>query len=245
MRSGFEFLASRPSLEPSLYQRMTQMRKPSDPEASRGLFELDRTFGQMAVNMGEAVWSIGTLSQREKALLCLMADICDHNFGLAFEMHMEMALANDVPLVDIREVIFHAAPETGYTNVLQALIRFKEVINQKQQQLEDVGPEPDHAVPRDSSLGERLDDLAPGFGATWATGVEQQWKRPHLSIKERALLSIAADVLNHTLGEPFAYRVRQALSHEVPIDHIRDTIRFVAEFSFTKAWEALERLSRL
>jgi hypothetical protein len=79
------------------------MRKPSDPEASKGLFELDRTFAQMAVNMGEAVWGIETLSQREKALLCLMADICDHNVGQAFEMQIEMALANDVPLADIRE----------------------------------------------------------------------------------------------------------------------------------------------
>jgi alkylhydroperoxidase/carboxymuconolactone decarboxylase family protein YurZ len=106
-------------------------------------------------------------------------------------------------------------------------------------------PAPDHALPSDRSLGERLEELAPGFGDTWAIGVEQQWKRPHLSLKERALLSIAADIFNHTLGEPFAYRVRQALSHEVTIDHIRDTIRFVAEFSFTKAWEALKRLNRL
>ncbi len=174
-----------------------------------------------------------------------MADICDHNVGLAFEMHIDMALANDVPLVDIREVIFHAAPEAGYTNALQALVRFKEVVKEKQlQEFKDDEAATGGGIPNDPKLHERLESLAHGFGETWAVAVEQQWQRCHLSIKERALLSIAADVSNQTLGEPFAYHVRLALGHAATIEQIRDTIRFVAEFSFTKAWEALAHLNQ-
>ncbi len=38
------------------------MRKPSDTAANKGLFKLDRTFGQMAVNMGEASWAFRRLA---------------------------------------------------------------------------------------------------------------------------------------------------------------------------------------
>jgi hypothetical protein len=76
-------------------------------------------------------------------------------------------------------------------------------------------------------------------------GVDLQWTRSHLSIGERALLSIAADVSNQTLDGPFAYHVRVALSHGVSNELIRDTIRFIAEFGMTKSWQALERLNGL
>jgi alkylhydroperoxidase/carboxymuconolactone decarboxylase family protein YurZ len=223
------------------------MRKPSDPAANQGLFKLDSTFAHMAIKMGEATWGIQSLSQREKALLCLTADVCDHNVGLAFEMHIEMALANDVPLVDIREVIFHAAPEAGYTNSLQALIRFKQVVKEKQQTDPDLA---EHGEWRDdrvsvAAIRNRLDDLASGFGDTWTAAVVQQWRRPNLSTRERCLLSIGADVMNHTLGNPFAHHVNLALSHGVTREHILDAVRFMTEFGANKAWEAMDRLKEL
>lgn len=157
-----------------------------------------------------------------------MADICDHNVGLAFEMHIDMALANDVPLVDIREVIFHAAPEAGYTNALQALVRFKEVVKEKQlQEFKDDEAATGGGIPNDPKLHERLESLAHGFGETWAVAVEQQWQRCHLSIKERALLSIAADVSNQTLGEPFAYGGSEGQHYRAPHSFHRPSTRGV------------------
>ena len=177
------------------------MRKPSDPEANKGLFQLDPTFAEMAVSMGSDTWGIESLSQREKSLLCLIADICDHNLELAFEMHIEMAVANDVPLRAIREVIFEAAPHAGYSNALQALIRFKQVVKAKNYgEVEGAGTANEDVNDDPSvSILERLDALAPGFGKTWTVAVGQQWKRPNLSVKERTLLSVAADVINQTL----------------------------------------------
>ena len=50
------------------------MRMPSDKEANAPVFTIDLTFGEMAVQMGEATWSIPELSQREKVLVCIAAD---------------------------------------------------------------------------------------------------------------------------------------------------------------------------
>ena len=224
------------------------MRKPADKAANKGLFQLDPTFGDMAVKMGSATWGIDTLSQREKALLCLMADVCDHNLGLAFEMHIEMALANDVPLRDIREVIFHAAPEAGYSNALQALIRFKQVAKERNYGKEEDDGKEDHDLSNrasDPGLNNKLDALAEGFSETWSVAVGQQWERPNLSMRERALLAIAADVINQTLGEPFSYRVRTARASGVSRVQIQDTIRFLAEFGASKAWQALSQLNHV
>ena len=219
------------------------MRKPSDRAANEGVFRLDPEYGQMAVRMGEAVWSIKALSQREKALLCLIMDICDHNLGLAFQMHVEMALANSVPLSAIKEVIFHAALEAGYTNVLQALVRFHEI----RAGLKDVSVDAivndeaaDFKVDRSDQA--RMDGLDPAFAELWRARMAEQWSRPHLSKKERAYLSLAADVSNQTLGTPFAYHVRTALRYGGTAEEVRAVIRFIAEFGFSKAWQALQAL---
>ncbi len=219
------------------------MRKPSDREANEGIFRLDPEYGQMAVRMGEAVWGIKALSQREKALLCLMMDICDHNLGLAFQMHVEMALANSVPLSAIKEVIFQAALEAGYTNALQALVRFHEI----RAELKDASVD---AIVNDGATdfgvdepgGARMEALDPAFAALWRTRMAEQWSRPHLSHKERAYLSLAADVSNQTLGTPFGYHVRTALQHGAAPEDVRAIVRFIAEFGFSKAWQALEAL---
>ena len=42
-------------------------------------------------------------------------------------MHLQMALANEVPLADVHEVILFAAADAGHSTVLGALKRFKEL----------------------------------------------------------------------------------------------------------------------
>ncbi|MBV9635551.1 MAG: carboxymuconolactone decarboxylase family protein [Methylobacteriaceae bacterium] len=217
------------------------MRNPNDSEANEPLRKLDPTFCEMAVRMGGTSWGIEALSQREKALLCLLADICDHNLGLAFEMHFSMARANDVPLMAIKEVIFHAAPEAGYTNALPALVRFKELC--KAHHLEEDIEEP---AAQKSAVGsipaEDLKRLDPRFEEAWRTGVTQQWLRPNLTLQERAILSIAAAVSNQTLGSPFKHFVAVALRQGVSTARSGAAISFMSEFGFGKAWQGLEAL---
>jgi alkylhydroperoxidase/carboxymuconolactone decarboxylase family protein YurZ len=68
---------------------------------------------KVAVRMGETSWGIDALSQREKSLLSLMMDMCRRDFGSAFEMHVNMAVANDVSSIAIKEVIYHATTEAS------------------------------------------------------------------------------------------------------------------------------------
>src|ERR1035438_6392246 len=103
------------------------MRMPSDKVANAPVFTIDPTFGEMAVQMGEATWSIPELSQREKVLVCIAADVCTRDIELPLEIHVHMAAANQVPMDDVREAILQSAIEAGHTAALLALKKFKEL----------------------------------------------------------------------------------------------------------------------
>lgn len=92
-------------------------------------------------------------------------------------------------------------------------------------------------------MNDKLDGLAPGLSKTWDVAVRQQWKRPNLSTRERILLSIAADVINQTLGEPFFYHVGIARASGISRVQLQDAIRFLTEFGANKAWQALSQLN--
>jgi hypothetical protein len=55
---------------------------PPDKEANAPVFKIDPTFREMAVQMGEATWSIPGLSQREKMPVCIAADVCMRDIEL-------------------------------------------------------------------------------------------------------------------------------------------------------------------
>jgi len=96
------------------------MRTPDDPEANHPVFDVDLEFGKMAVQIGQG-FKLPGVSLREKSLLCLANDVCEMNLDLAFQMHVALALANGVSGQEIREILYHLAPETGYAKVLQAI----------------------------------------------------------------------------------------------------------------------------
>ena len=222
------------------------MPTPDDPQANQPVFEVDPEFGEMAVRMGQ-VWKLPGISLREKAFLCLANDICEMNLGLSFEMHIMMALANDVTTLEIKEVLYHLAPETGYPKVLQAIVRMKEVA--KNRDLPPL-PEDDGATARRSErfsvpievLG-KLCDADEDFEQLFQEQVEERWNRPALSPKERAYISLAADVAAQTLGAPFAFHCDAALRNGASEEQIRKVLLFMSEFSFSKAWQAFEVFS--
>src|ERR1017187_10767962 len=99
------------------------MLRPSDKEANARVFTIDPTFGEMALQMGEATWSIPELSQREKVLVCIAADVCTRDIELPLEMHVQMAAANQVLMDDVREAILQSAIEAGHTEIGRASCR--------------------------------------------------------------------------------------------------------------------------
>ena len=215
------------------------MRMPSDKAASSPVFEIDAAFGRMAVNMGQATWSIPELSQREKSFACIAADICVRDLGMPFEMHIQMALANDVPLSDVREAILHSAIEAGHTGTLAALSRFKEVCAK-------IGK----SVPIDATVPEAhsFDYFAGSVTLDrdlmhqWHSIMPKYWSRPGLDGKERAYISLTSNVLSGVLGAPFVHHVQLARAQGATNAQLRALFRFLSEYGFSKSWAATEAL---
>jgi alkylhydroperoxidase/carboxymuconolactone decarboxylase family protein YurZ len=216
------------------------MRMPSDKEANAPVFTIDPTFGEMAVQMGEATWSIPELSQREKVLICIAADVCTRDVELPLEMHVQMAAANQVPMDDVREAILQSAIEAGHTAALLALKKFKELC--KKLNLDGVGnTEIPGSLSFDYFSNSRLVDQ--GLTVMWKPIMEKHWSRPGLTLKERAYISLTGNILQGVLGEPFQHNVTIARDHDAGVDQIKALCRFLSEFGYSRAVSALAALS--
>jgi 4-carboxymuconolactone decarboxylase len=210
------------------------MRMPSDEEANAPVFTIDPTYGEMAVQMGEATWSIPELSQREKVLVCIAADVCTRDVELPLEMHVQMAAANQVPMDDVREAILQSAIEAGHTAALLALKKFKELC--KKLNLDGVGN--NQQIPGSLSFdyfsNSQLVDQ--GLTVMWKPTMEKHWSRPGLTLKERAYISLTGNVLHGVLGEPFQHNVTIARDHDASMDQVKALCRFLSEFGYSRAF---------
>jgi alkylhydroperoxidase/carboxymuconolactone decarboxylase family protein YurZ len=154
-------------------------------------------FGKMAVQMGQG-FKLPGVSLREKSLLCLANDVCEMNLDLAFQMHVALALANGISGQEIREILYHLAPKTGYAKVLQAIVRLNEI--EKREPASETVQEnsrPDgsrQSVSISTELRARLEKIDARFGALLRQQIEERWNRPGLTPKERAYISLTADV---------------------------------------------------
>ncbi|WP_432950955.1 alpha/beta fold hydrolase [Kribbella sp. CA-253562] len=63
------------------------------------------------------------LTMREKAFVCLTADLCHPHLDVPLAMHVQMALANGVEPESIRELYRHVAPYVGYSVLVTAFQR--------------------------------------------------------------------------------------------------------------------------
>jgi alkylhydroperoxidase/carboxymuconolactone decarboxylase family protein YurZ len=137
-------------------------------------------------------------------------------------------------------------PHAGMALVLEALVRLKELYPQLNQE-EQTSP---HAQPEafpvfETSSRETFTALDARFATFLQREMEQLWQRGVLTPWQRAYLSLAVDVLYHTLEEPFQFHVNQALRAGASIEQIRSVLRFLEECSVVKTWEALSALHRL
>jgi alkylhydroperoxidase/carboxymuconolactone decarboxylase family protein YurZ len=197
----------------------------------------------MAVAMGQATWSIPELTRREKALACLAADLCMRDLGLPFEMHIGMALANGVPLRDVREAILQSAIEAGHTATLAALQRFKEVCGKIGQSLPRDGQGAGDGPAFDYFADAAANGIDARLAQMWRVFMPAHWSRAGLSVKERAYISLTGNVLQSTLGAPFLHHVRLARADGSTDEQIRALFLFLSEYGFSRSWAALDALA--
>jgi len=206
------------------------------------LAALDPVFARDAAGVGQNLWGLTGLTMREKAFVCLTADLCHPHLGTPLAMHVQMALANDVEPEAIRELYRHLAPYVGYPILVSAFQRLTELGLPPAQDVEPVAP-----VPLTGALARLVDDLRDvdsGLAAFTADQLAQRWARPHLNARERALACLVVDVFNQTLGESLRVHAALARSAGATDDTLRDLLRGMAEFGLPRAWAAARALER-
>jgi alkylhydroperoxidase/carboxymuconolactone decarboxylase family protein YurZ len=213
---------------------------------------LDADFGAMAVKRGRFAWGLPQLSMREKAFVFVAADLCCHDLRFPLQTHVTMALSRGVELEAVREAVRHLAPYVGYPTAAEALMRLIE--------MEKAAGEAGHAANGSGSgsgCGEgtaaKLPDhvleevraLDEGFAEFLEEQFAERWGRVNLTVAERALCTIATDVLNGTLDQSFQEHVGLALDNGAGEEKVRAVLLLVAEFGIAKSWRAFTALQEV
>jgi 4-carboxymuconolactone decarboxylase len=222
------------------------MSTPADKETNQDVVAIDPDFGAMAIRIGTETFSQEGLTPLDCAFLCLANDVCQHLFGLPFQLHVQLVLSNGGTFGQVKEVLLHLGPHAGMALVLEALVRLKELypqFNQEEQAVARVSP---GAFPVfEAASREALSALDARFATFAQREIEQVWQRGGLTPWQRASLSLAVDVVYQTLGEPFHFHVDLALRTGASVEQIRSVLRFLEECSLPKVWQAFEVLNRL
>jgi alkylhydroperoxidase/carboxymuconolactone decarboxylase family protein YurZ len=212
--------------------------------------KLDPVFAEMSAATDHNVWAeIPELTAREKALLCVVADVCQQTLGLPFELHVTMGREHGVDADDLREMLRFISYDSGYPAALAALERLTEI-------------EHEHGLP--GPAGHRHEVNADGAGSPIPAPVRgavhgldghlgghmdlQSRMRAgmeRLSVRERAFATITVDVLYQTLDESLRVHVTRALGAGATPEDVRAVVRFSAQFGMTKAWRGLRALDEL
>ena len=204
------------------------------------LTALDPVFARMAVSAGHNLWRLPDLTMREKAFVCLTADLCHPHLDLPLAMHVHMALANGVDTESIRELYRHLAPYVGYPILVPAFQRLTELGLPEARDTDPVEP-----APLTGPLAQAVRGVAavePGLAAFTEDQLAQRWGRPHLSVRERAIACLVVDVFYQTLGEPLRVHAELARIAGAAEETLRDLIRGLAEFGLGRAWAAAAAL---
>jgi alkylhydroperoxidase/carboxymuconolactone decarboxylase family protein YurZ len=113
-------------------------RSALDPDAARALASMQRRTAAVVRSASSFLNAIAVrrfsrahdlragvtrLTDREKILLCLVADVCRQRLGLPFERHVRAAAECGVDADDLRELLRFIAYDSGYPAALAALDR--------------------------------------------------------------------------------------------------------------------------
>jgi len=209
------------------------------------LVELDPDFGKMAGYIGNHAWGLPDLTMREKAFVFIAADLCSQNLHMPLEVHVKVGVLNGVALEDFREAVRHLAPYSGYPTAALAMMRLAQIEREAAAMPAPRPPEPAPEAPGVELPEESAADLErldPHFAQFYRGQFAERWGRGGLSTRERALATIAVDVMYQTLDEPFALHLDLARRAGAGERQIRQVITLVSEYGISRAWRAFRAL---
>jgi alkylhydroperoxidase/carboxymuconolactone decarboxylase family protein YurZ len=215
--------------------------------STKAVDELDPVFAQMAAATAEHVWAIPELTGREKVFLGVVADVCQPNLGLPFELHVQAGVELGVSTADIRALLRLISYDSGYPAALAALERLAEIeaaaglprpdAEPLAAELLRTGP---GAAP--SPLPEPVRALLAGLDPHFAEHFDLQSRMRSgtgpgtLSSRERGFVTMSVDVHYQTLDDTFRIHIGRALGAGASPEDVRAVLRFNAQFGMTRAW---------
>jgi|GEM_PF-3244484 len=218
---------------------------PAEPDIAA----LDPMFAQMGASTARHANAVSGLSDREKALLRLTADVCAQALGLPFEFHLRIALRLGVTTADVRALLRLIAYDSGYHTALAAFDRLASLetaldlprpdIAELPSELLTSGPDaPPSPLPAPARA--ILADLDPYFLDYF--DLQSRMRTPSgpdtLAVRERAFATMSIDIHYQTLGDTFRIHTQRALGAGASVNDIRDVLRFNAQFGATRVWQA-------
>ncbi len=216
-----------------------------DPGANRPVVWIDPDFAEAALRFASPSWELPELTDRQRSFLCIAADLCRGRLGLPFAMHVNMALKSGAKPAELKEVILHAAPDAGFTSALSAMLRLKLLTWRRGLR------ERRRGAAQTAAAGAAPDILAllppttdPALAEQFRRAILPIWLRPGLELEDRVLVTIACDVTQGTLGEPFSFHLAIADVAGVPRARLEQTVQFVSEYAFGRSWQGLLAMRR-
>ncbi|MGW4118109.1 carboxymuconolactone decarboxylase family protein [Nocardia sp. NPDC004711] len=219
------------------------------PPAGTDLAALDAMFAQMGTATARHANEISGLTDREKALLRLTADVCAQALGLPFELHLRAGLRLGVTTADVRALLRLISYDSGYHTALAAFDRLAELetalglpqpdIAELPGELLTSGPDaPPSPLP--DPVRTTLAQLDPHFLDYF--DLQSRMRTPSgpdtLTVRERAFATMSIDIHYQTLGDTFRIHAQRALGGGATVNDVRDVLRFNAQFGATRVWQA-------
>jgi alkylhydroperoxidase/carboxymuconolactone decarboxylase family protein YurZ len=196
------------------------------------------------------LWRLERLTPREKVFLAVTADVCQGVFGPAFAQHLARAEAASVTNDDLRDVIRHIAYDSGYHVASEAMARIDALdpshadVSERAANIGRAASGTENPFP--PFVRASLDTLGEGFGSFMARESRMRADAVSpLTVRERALTTLAIDILYQTLDDTFRIHATRLVRGGGDRETLRDALVFMAQFGATRAWNALRVLETL
>jgi alkylhydroperoxidase/carboxymuconolactone decarboxylase family protein YurZ len=208
--------------------------------------ELDPLFAEMVEVSAQAV---AELPPRERALLNVVADVCQQTLGQPFEDHVLAGHEAGMTADDFRELLRFIGYDTGYPAAAEALQRLVE-IERAHGLPEPTGEGHDlnltgTASPIPANTRQAVRTLDPDFADYMDLQSRMRAGMRLTTVRERAFATITIDVLYQTLAESFEVHISRALRAGATPEDVRAVVRYTAQFGMSKAWRAMRVLDAL
>jgi alkylhydroperoxidase/carboxymuconolactone decarboxylase family protein YurZ len=214
---------------------------------------LDPVFAQMLGATAGYVRAIPELTEREKAFLCVVADVCQPSLGLAFEAHLRTGLESGVTVADIRALLRFISYDCGYHAAvagLERLVEFETAAGLPHTEAEPLADDllltgpgaPPSPLPE--AVRDQLEELDPHFAEYFhlQSRMRSGSGPGTLTERERGFASMSIDVHYQTLEETFEAHIGRALRGGATVEDLRAVLRFNAQFGVTRAWRGWKAL---